>query len=113
MLGAGMYSDRSQYPLPDLFVTDLRLGEDSGVEFLAWLRRSDHLREVPVIVLSGAATPADIHAIKEMGVSRILQKPSDTIALQDLLVHLSRELCPDTRNHLTAKAHGEFADQFS
>jgi DNA-binding response OmpR family regulator len=93
-LGSGMYSDRESYPFPELFVTDLRLGEESGVQFLAWMRAFDEAKDLPVIVLSGAATPSDILAVQSLGVSRVLIKPSDPIALQDMLILASRELCP-------------------
>src|SRR3954465_7964444 len=57
LLGAGMYSDRERFPFPEMFVTDLRLGDESGVKFLAWLRSLNGFNDLPVIVLSGTATP--------------------------------------------------------
>lgn len=99
--GAGMYADRHRFPDPDVFITDLRLGEDSGVDFLAWLRDNNYLQGVPVVILSGAATPADLLAVKHMDVTRVILKPSDTIALQDLLIELQRELCPTSPRQLS------------
>jgi two-component system, response regulator len=93
-LGSGMYSDRELYPFPELFVTDLRLGEESGVQFLAWVRAFDAAKDLPVIVLSGAATVSDIQAVQTLGATRVLIKPADPIALQDMLILASRELCP-------------------
>jgi CheY-like chemotaxis protein len=93
-LGSGMYSDRELFPFPDLFVTDLRLGEESGIQFLTWVRAVDGSKDLPVVVLSGAATPGDILAVQRLGVTSVLIKPSDPIALQDMLILASRELCP-------------------
>jgi DNA-binding response OmpR family regulator len=93
LLGAGMYSERDKFPSPEIFVLDIRLGEESGVDFLAWLRSKNEFRDLTVIVLSGAATPEDVRAVKRLGVSNVLQKPSDPIAFQDLLAIVSRELC--------------------
>jgi CheY-like chemotaxis protein len=93
-LGAGMYSNRDAFPFPDLFVTDLRLGEESGIQFLAWVRSFEPAKDLPVIVLSGAATPADVLAVQRLRASRVLIKPSDPVALQDLLILAARELCP-------------------
>ncbi|HUS33890.1 MAG TPA: response regulator [Verrucomicrobiae bacterium] len=93
-LGSGMYADRMSYPFPELFVTDLRLGEESGIQFLAWVRAYDCAKDIPVIVLSGAATPSDITAVEALGATRVLIKPADPIALQDMLIVTSRELCP-------------------
>jgi CheY-like chemotaxis protein len=93
LLGSGMYADRHRFPFPEFFVTDIRLGHESGVDFLAWIRARNEWPDLPVIVLSGAATPDELRAVKRMGVTRVLQKPSDTIALQDLLIMLAREFC--------------------
>lgn len=93
-LGSGMYANRELYPFPELFVTDLRLGEESGIQFLAWVRAFDGAKDLQVIVLSGAATPSDILAVQSLGANRVLIKPSDPIALQDMLIATSRQLCP-------------------
>lgn len=101
-MGAGMYSNRDLFPFPELFVTDLRLGEESGVQFLAWVRQFPPAEDLPVIVLTGDASPAEILAVQSLGASRVLIKPSDPIALQDMLILTSRELCPPVaeRNEL-------------
>src|SRR6185436_3289781 len=70
LVGAGMYADRTRFPFPDIFMTDLRLGDESGVHFVEWLRSKDDLAELPVVVLSGSATPKDIAAEKSLGVAR-------------------------------------------
>ena len=94
LLGAGMYADRSQFPFPEIFVTDIRLADESGVQFLQWMRHKPEFARLPVIVLSGAATPLEIQQSKDLGASRIVQKPGEPRALQELLVDLSREFCP-------------------
>src|SRR5436305_11504567 len=91
-LGSGMYADRVLYPFPELFVTDIRLGEGSGLQFLAWVRGFEDSSNLPVIVLSGAATRSDILAAQRLGATRVLIKPADSIALQDMLIATSREL---------------------
>src|SRR5256885_1586953 len=73
-LGSGMYSDRELYPFPELFVTDIRLGEESGLQFLAWVRVFEDSKNLPVIVLSGAATRSDILAAQRLGATRVLIK---------------------------------------
>jgi CheY-like chemotaxis protein len=93
LLGAGMYADRQRFPFPELFVTDLRLGDESGVKFLAWLRSQKALKDVPVIVISGTATPQDIQSLKRLGVENIYTKPADPFRLEALLLGLAGELC--------------------
>jgi CheY-like chemotaxis protein len=109
-LGSGMYSDRELFPFPDLFVTDLRLGEESGIQFLAWVRAFDKAKNLPVVVLSGAATPGDILAVQRLRATRVLIKPADAIALQDMLTLASRELCPMIHRY-TSK--GELREAFA
>jgi CheY-like chemotaxis protein len=93
LLGAGMYSNRERFPFPEIFVTDLTLGEESGVKFLTWLRSQDQFKDLPVIVISGTATPNDIHTLKRLKVDKICSKPSDPFRLEALLLNLAAELC--------------------
>jgi CheY-like chemotaxis protein len=93
LMGAGMYADRMRFPFPDVFITDLRLGEESGLHFLEWLRSKDELRDLPVIVLSGSASPKDIMAAKGLGVSRVCQKKGDSTMLQKMIEKMSSEFC--------------------
>lgn len=93
LLGAGMYSDRDRFPFPEIFVSDIQLGEESGVNFLDWLRGQPRLKHIPVIVLSGKATPQDIHSLKGLDVDRFLEKPADPFRLESLLLGLAAELC--------------------
>jgi len=93
-LGAGMYADRDLFPFPELFVTDLRLNEESGIQFLAWVRAFDESKDLPVIVLSGADTPSDILAVQRLRAKRVLIKPANPVALQALLTLAFRELYP-------------------
>lgn len=93
LVGAGMYADRARFPFPDIFMTDLRLGDESGLQFIEWLRGKKELRDLPIIVLSGKATPKDVAAAKAFGVSRIWQKPSDPALLATMIQQLADEMC--------------------
>ena len=93
LMGAGMYADRTRFPFPDIFMTDLRLGDESGVHFLEWLRGKEELQQLPVIVLSNSASANEVAAANSMGVSRVLQKPRDPAVLQSMIDKLSREFC--------------------
>ena len=88
-----MYSDRSMYPYPQMLVTDIRLGEESGVQFLRWLRSRHDLKDLPVMVISGTASAEDVRAVKQLGAGKILEKPSDPARLKELLLDLTDELC--------------------
>src|SRR5438045_756430 len=59
LMGAGMYADRHRFPSPDIFMTDLRLGDESGVQFLEWIRSQPEFQGLPVVVLSGSFSAND------------------------------------------------------
>jgi CheY-like chemotaxis protein len=93
LVGAGMYGDRARFPFPDIFMTDLRLGDESGLQFLEWIRNKDEIKHLPVIVLSGAATPKDIAAAKSLGALRVWQKPGDPVVLHRMIQKVAAEFC--------------------
>lgn len=44
-----MHSNREVYPLPDVILTDLRMGNESGMELVEWVREQEApLREVTI-----------------------------------------------------------------
>lgn len=93
LLGAGMYADRRRFPFPDIFVTDLRLGEESGLNFVAWLRSQEELKDLEVIVLSGTMTARDVALLRNMGVRGIVAKPANPFDLEELLLDMSERMC--------------------
>lgn len=109
LTGAGMYADRRQYPFPEIFVTDLRLGEESGLNFLAWVRNQPELKHLEVVVLSGTVTPRDVMLLRNMGVKGILQKPGNPLELEGLLLGLSERLCAETEATKTAEEPRELS----
>jgi len=64
--GAGKYSDRERYPLPDLLLLDLMMPRKDGFEVLAWLR-GQQLQDLIVVVLSGSDQPQDIEKALALG----------------------------------------------
>jgi two-component system response regulator len=99
ILGSGMYSDRELFPFPDLFITDLRLGGESGIQFLAWVRAFPECRDIVVIVLSGAVTSSEILAVQRLRAARVLIKPADPVALQNLLILAASQVCPSANRY--------------
>jgi CheY-like chemotaxis protein len=75
LIGSGMYADRLMHPFPNAVICDLNLGSESGVEFVAWLKRSPDFRNLPVIILTGSTSEDDISAAKERGAVSVLKKP--------------------------------------
>jgi DNA-binding response OmpR family regulator len=57
----------------DAVVLDVRLPRLNGVAVLRQIRSSDP--ELPVIILTGLATPGEIAEIRRLGVTEIIEKP--------------------------------------
>jgi CheY-like chemotaxis protein len=74
--GEGKFSDRNLYPLPYLFILDLKMPRKTGLEVLGWLQEQPELRCVPVMVLSSSAHRTDIERAYELGANAFVVKPA-------------------------------------
>ena len=81
LIGAGMYEDRSRFPMPHVLITDLDLGSESGLDLLDWCESRDELREVPIVVLAGSAGPDELILARERGADEVIQKSFEPAAL--------------------------------
>jgi len=93
LLGSGMYADRNKFPFPEIVVSDIRLGDDNGIRFFEWLRSMTEFDHLPVVILTASITPGEVRAARKLGATKILIKPSDPVAMHDVIVSLVRELC--------------------
>ena len=59
--------------LPDAVVLDVRLPAINGVAVLRQIRSTDP--ELPVIIMTGLATPGEIAEARRLGVAEIIEKP--------------------------------------
>ena len=75
LLGAGKYSDREQYPLPKLIMTDYRIAGGSAREIIQCVRCDANFKNVPVIVFSSFLPPREVESILGAGASACLEKP--------------------------------------
>ena len=74
--GEGKFSDRNLYPLPNLFILDLKMPRKTGLDVLGWLQEQPELRCVPVLVLSSSAHRTDIEKAYELGANAFVVKPA-------------------------------------
>jgi CheY-like chemotaxis protein len=82
--GAGMYSDRTVFPLPALLLLDLNMPRKDGFEVLAWIRGQPALRPLPVYVFSASSLPDDIRRCYALGANAYLVKPGNLDGLMNL-----------------------------
>jgi len=62
---------------PDIAVLDLNLPRFGGMDVLGALRRSQDFSNLPVLILTSSASPAEQQKAGELGVERFLTKPPD------------------------------------
>jgi signal transduction histidine kinase len=74
-----------QYPSVSLVLMDLAMPVMDGYATTAAIRAMPHLAELPVIALTGKATPGDRRKATEAGVSGYVTKPVDTEHLLSVL----------------------------
>ena len=76
--GAGQFSDRRQFPLPGLFILDLKMPRKTGLEVLQWKKAQSGLAYLPIIVLTSSAHRNDIEFAYRSGANAFVVKPSST-----------------------------------
>jgi chemotaxis family two-component system response regulator Rcp1 len=72
--GQGKYRDA---PSPQLIILDLNLPRKDGRQVLAEIRGESSLKDMPVVIWTGAATTPDIDAIRQLNPTFYLTKPDD------------------------------------
>jgi CheY-like chemotaxis protein len=65
---------------PDLIVLDLNLPRLSGVQVLAEIKNHDHLRAIPVVMLTSSDAEKDIVQSYKLGANCYVTKPVDLTA---------------------------------
>jgi len=76
-----------------LILLDLHLPEATGFEFLAWLRARPGLRNIPVVVLSGSGSHAEIHEAYLAAAASYFVKPLGLESLMAMVLEISDRWC--------------------
>ena len=77
--GVGKFSNRAEFPLPDLFLLDLRMPKVDGFEVLEWLRRQPSLAPLRTIVLTTSDDCFDVDRAYALGANSFLTKSMDLL----------------------------------
>ena len=73
----GEYADPARSPRPGVILLDLNLPGTDGRQVLNEIKGSEHLRDIPVVVLTTSADERDITACYRAGANSYIQKPVD------------------------------------
>ena len=77
LIGTGRYSNRSEYPVPELILLDLKLPGIDGFQVLRWIRQQPTLRALRVVVLTSSNELRDATTAYQFGANSFLVKPVD------------------------------------
>ena len=67
----------AQAPRPDLILLDLNLPKKDGREVLAEIKADEHLRRIPVVILTSSQAEKDIVAAYDLHANAYVGKPVD------------------------------------
>ena len=73
----GAYSDPELAPRPSVILLDLNLPGTDGRDVLAEIKNDDHLKLIPVVVLTTSSDERDIEKCYQAGANSYMKKPVD------------------------------------
>ena len=88
--GSGRFSDRINYPLPDLLLLDLMLPKEDGLSLLKWIRCSPVGRPLKVCVWTGSSDPRLTGEAKRLGANWLIQKTTEPEHFSGVVSQLAR-----------------------
>ncbi len=77
LAGEDKFSNRCEFPLPDLLLLDLKLPGADGFEVLRWIKSQPSLSALRVLVLTSSQDWREIDKAYKLGASSFLVKPFD------------------------------------
>jgi CheY-like chemotaxis protein len=83
LAGYGKYANRSEYPLPDLLLLDLKMPRLDGFDVLNWIKKQPGLRALRVVVLTSSEHISDVNRAYNLGANSFLVKPQDFDRFQE------------------------------
>jgi two-component system chemotaxis response regulator CheY len=69
----------------DLIITDINMADINGLELIHFIRKSEHHRGTPLVIISTQNTERDIERGLALGANAYLPKPFSVTELQDLV----------------------------
>jgi two-component system chemotaxis response regulator CheY len=70
----------------DLIITDINMADINGLELIHFIRRSDHHRATPLVIISTQAGERDVERGLALGANAFLPKPFTPEQLRDMCV---------------------------
>ena len=68
----------------DLIVTDINMGDINGLELVRFIRRSEHHRATPLVIISTLRAEQDVERGLALGADAYLAKPFSPVQLREI-----------------------------
>ncbi len=59
----------------DLIITDINMGDINGLELIAFVRKSEHHKKTPLLIISTQSTERDVERGLALGANKFVAKP--------------------------------------
>jgi PleD family two-component response regulator len=77
----------------DLILLDLKLeGDISGLDFLNYLKSKDHLKDIPVLMISSNSQLMNVSKATKLGAKGYIVKPINAVNLRDKIYTILLEI---------------------
>lgn len=76
--------------LPDAVVMDLNMPGGTGVEAVRRIKGSSKTGTIPIVAITGSATPAARQSALDLGAVDVIEKPVEADALAEILRQITR-----------------------
>jgi CheY-like chemotaxis protein len=86
----GAYADPLTAPRPHVILLDLRLPKIDGLEVLRYIKSSDVLRPIPVVVLTTSEAEVDMVRAANLDATSYVVKPLETPQFTELMRSICR-----------------------
>jgi len=77
LLGQGKYTNRAEYPLPDLMLLDIKMPGLDGFDVLRWVRAQTGFSSLLIVMLTSSDRVYDVNLAYKLGANSFLVKPLD------------------------------------
>ena len=75
LFGRNKYTNREEFPLPNLILLDLKMPGTDGFEVLRQIKNTELLKRIPVIILTSSKEEGDRALSYDIGANSYLLKP--------------------------------------
>jgi CheY-like chemotaxis protein len=80
---------RDDVVLPLAVLLDLKLPRKSGLDVLAFIKSTETIKRIPVIVLTASEKLSDVNDAYDLGVNSYLMKPVEFASLSRIITHFN------------------------